>query len=192
MRNLGGIFILLLLVVAIVGGFSSVYFFTQLETDRSDLVEAQTEIGKLRDLVNELQESPIGGRRAPSEDSSRSAARTVATFGQLTKDGAKMSPSGTMILAAPIDDIGVGSPIAIAGRAIAFESTINVRVRDGRGETLVEAAAMTDAPDVGRFGDFTVELEFDKPSTSSGTVEIFEYSARDGAEINKVSVSVGF
>ena len=183
---------MLFLVIALVGGFSSVYFFTRLETERSDFVEAQAEIGKLRELVNELQEASSGKERVASEDTSRSAAGIEVLFGHVTEDGEKMSPSGAMILSAPVDDTKVGSPISITGRAIAFESTINVRVRDGNEEILVEAAAMTDAPDAGRFGDFAVELEFDKPTTTSGTVEVFEYSARGGSEINKVSVSVGF
>ncbi len=192
MRNLGGIFVLLLLVIALVGGFSSVYFFTRLETERSDFVEAQAEVGKLRELVNELQEVSSGNERVAGEDTSGSIAGVEALFGQVTEDGEKISSSGTMILIAPVDDAKVGSPIAVTGRAIAFESTINVRVLGGNKETLVEAAAITDAPDAGRFGDFAVELEFDKAMTSSGTVEVFEYSARNGSEINKVSVSVGF
>ncbi len=191
MRNLGGIFVLLLLVIALVGGFSSVYFFTRLETERSDFVEAQAEVGKLRELVNELQEVSSGNERVAGEDTSRSPTGVEALFGEVTEDGEKISSSGTMILIAPVDDTKVGSPIAVTGRAIAFESTINVRVLDGNGEILVEASAITDAPDAGSFGDFAVELEFDQPTTSSGTVEVFEYSARAGSEINKVSVSVG-
>ncbi len=148
---------LVALIIGITGGLAGVYYFTQLETEKSKLIELRAEVRTLRALL----------------------------------DGVSIS-APAMILLAPVDNTSVTSPLMVTGRAIAFESTVNARVLDGTGLVLAEASGRTDAVDVGVFGDFAIELEFDPPTTTSGTVAVFEYSARDGSMINEDSATIVF
>lgn len=86
----------------------------------------------------------------------------------------------------------VSPSTAIKGEARVFENSFAYRVLDSNGKKLLEGHAMADAPDVGQFGPFDVTIEFSTPSSGTGTIEVFEYSAKDGSEINKVVVPVVF
>lgn len=83
------------------------------------------------------------------------------------------------------------SSFKVTGRAIAFENVVTVRVTDGNGFQLLEKSVSTKAPDTGEFGDFSITLNV-ITNSDSGTIEVFEYSAKDGSEINKVSVPINF
>lgn len=83
-------------------------------------------------------------------------------------------------------------PLVIKGEARVFESTFNYRLRDEDGSVLVESFGMTDAPDVGQFGPFEVSVRYPTPKGRKGMLEVFEYSAKDGSEINMVRIPVRF
>jgi hypothetical protein len=57
---------------------------------------------------------------------------------------------------------------------------------------LAEGHAMTDAPDVGQFGSFTLSVNYDEPTVPGGVVEVFSYSAKDGSEQDMVRIPVVF
>ncbi|HLC70000.1 MAG TPA: Gmad2 immunoglobulin-like domain-containing protein [Patescibacteria group bacterium] len=90
----------------------------------------------------------------------------------------------------PGDEIGL--PVTIKGEARVFENTFNYRIKDKNGKILWESFGMTEAPDAGIFGAFTVETNYSKPATEEGTIEVFEYSPKDGGEENMVIVPVRF
>ncbi len=92
----------------------------------------------------------------------------------------------------PMENQEVGLPLVIKGEARVFENTFNYRIKDSTGKVLWESFGMTEAEDAGIFGDFTVQANYSKPGTAQGVVEVFEYSAKDGAEVNKVTVPVRF
>lgn len=97
-----------------------------------------------------------------------------------------------IIVAEPVAGDVVGLPLVITGQARVFENVFQYRVRDDAGVVLAEGHAMADAPDIGTFGPFTLSLNYDEPTTSTGLVEVFSYSARDGSEENMVSIPVSF
>lgn len=97
-----------------------------------------------------------------------------------------------IIIARPVAGDTVGFPLIITGQARVFENVFHYRVRDDAGVALVEGYALADAPDMGIFGPFTLSLNYDEPTTSTGVVEVFSYSARDGSEENLVSIPVTF
>ncbi|MFH1193019.1 MAG: Gmad2 immunoglobulin-like domain-containing protein [Candidatus Jorgensenbacteria bacterium] len=114
------------------------------------------------------------------------------------------SANANVIVTSPQPGDTVGFPLIIAGKARVFENTFNYRVRDEE-TILYESNAMTDAPDAGILGDgstsltilslpkdFSLSVNYPAPQTARGTVEVFEYSAKDGEEINKVSVPIVF
>src|SRR3989338_4757467 len=88
----------------------------------------------------------------------------------------------------------VGLPLVIEGEARVFEATFAYRIKDGDGSLLLERHAMTDAGtgDIGEFRPFKVTINYSVPKFDSGSVEVFEYSAKDGTEINKVVVAIKF
>jgi cytoskeletal protein RodZ len=89
-------------------------------------------------------------------------------------------------------DALVSSPMLVRGEARVFENNVSLRLTDADGEILAETFATAEAPDIGQFGPFQISLSFSRPTTSTGTLEVFEASARDGSEINKVTIPVRF
>ena len=84
----------------------------------------------------------------------------------------------------------VGQVFVVSGKARVFENSLIVRVKVDA-KTVYEEPVMADAPDVGTFGDFSheVRLPFDKVRGESYIMlEAFQYSAKDGSEIDKFTV----
>ncbi|HAZ17114.1 MAG: hypothetical protein A3H59_01320 [Candidatus Jacksonbacteria bacterium RIFCSPLOWO2_02_FULL_43_9] len=92
----------------------------------------------------------------------------------------------------PVPFAKVGLPITIKGEARTFESTVNIRLTNSDKSILTEDIAMAQVPDSGIFGPFSIELSYPKPKTNQGFVEVFEYSAKDGAEISKITIPITF
>lgn len=82
--------------------------------------------------------------------------------------------------------------VVISGQARTFESNVLYRVKDSSGKVLALGNTTATAPDSGQFGPFQVSVPFSAPSTTSGTVEVYEGSGKDGSEINKVTIRVTF
>lgn len=86
----------------------------------------------------------------------------------------------------------ISGQVVIAGEARTFESNVLYRVKDSSGKVLAFGNTTATAPDTGQFGPFQVTVAFSPPASSSGTVEVYEGSAKDGSEINKVTIPVLF
>lgn len=85
----------------------------------------------------------------------------------------------------------VSSPLKVTGTARVFEATVNLRVLDKDGNKLAETHTMATAGAPER-GLFEATIEFPKPSSAQGYVEVFWYSPKDGSELDKVRVPVKF
>lgn len=103
-----------------------------------------------------------------------------------------MSASGNVEVTSPDVGESIGLPLMVTGRARVFESTLNYRLLDADETVLAEGYVMTNALDVGEFGDFTIITSYAAPSGVAGTLEVFDYSAKDGSVIDLVRVSVVF
>ena len=96
-------------------------------------------------------------------------------------------------VSSPKKDAVVSSPLKITGEARVFENTFVVRLRDASGKTLVEEPKMTDPGEgMGYFNPFQVEVSYSTPKTAAGTIEVFQYSPKDGAEVDKVIIPIKF
>ena len=85
----------------------------------------------------------------------------------------------------------VDDPIGIAGVGTGFEGTLQVRVRDHRGNELAHKHFM--AGGTGIWGNFLLRLDVPNiPDNPHGTLEVYEISAEDGSEINKRVVRIVF
>ena len=86
----------------------------------------------------------------------------------------------------------IGLPLVIRGQARVFENVFNYRLRDADGSVLIEGHGMATSPGMGFFGPFNIEVNYPEPREKNGTVEVFNYSAKDGSEENKVTVPISF
>ncbi len=92
----------------------------------------------------------------------------------------------------PVANDLVSSPFTVTGQARVFESQFSYRLRDADGSILAQGSAHADAPDVGQFGAFKIDVTFPKPKGSHGLLEVFDYSARDGSQIDTVAIPLTF
>lgn len=96
----------------------------------------------------------------------------------------------------PHADAKVGREFSITGIARTFENNILVRVVNAEtGILYFRNFTTSNAPDVGRYGEYEFKVALKDTTLQDGTalrIEVFEESAKDGSEINKVAVSVLF
>jgi nucleoid-associated protein YgaU len=71
-----------------------------------------------------------------------------------------------------------------------FEAVFAARVRDANGVELAQVSIM--AGGTGIWGNFHTTLATGIPGTPQGVLEVYENSAADGSEINKVVVPITF
>lgn len=116
---------------------------------------------------------------------------SVQTPGQNTAQPA-VSASGSIKVTSPLAGATVGLPLEIKGEARVFENVVNWRLKDAKGNVLVESFGEAQSPDVGEFGPFTISSSYPKPTTANGVVEVFVYSAKDGSETDTVAIPVRF
>jgi hypothetical protein len=102
------------------------------------------------------------------------------------------SESKNITVFKPLPNDALLNTIIIKGEARVFENVFSYRIVDSKGMKLAEGHAMANAPDVGQFGPFQVEVQIPKASSPTGFVEVFSNSAKDGSEIDMVKIPVYF
>lgn len=90
---------------------------------------------------------------------------------------------------APVKDQVISSPVKISGSARVFEAVVSYRLRDANGTVIAQGNTMASEGAPGR-GDFSGELAFKVNGPGTGQIEVFEASAKDGSDINKVIIPV--
>jgi hypothetical protein len=83
----------------------------------------------------------------------------------------------------------VFSPVRVSGTANVFEGTVNVRILDSNGHELARTFT-TATCGSGCRGDYSVSIKYQVDHQQSGTVEVLDYSARDGSPENVVDIPV--
>ncbi len=81
----------------------------------------------------------------------------------------------------------VRSPLRVTGTANTFEAMFMVRLSTADGSVLSEQAAMATSGS-GTRGSFDVTIAFSVPQPTDGVLRLWEYSAKDGSEINIVEI----
>jgi len=82
------------------------------------------------------------------------------------------------------------SPFKITGQARVFESQFNYRLKDLSGKVLAEGTGHANAPDMGQFGRFDIDVNYTNTSDTDADLEVFDFFAKDGSEIDMVSIPV--
>ena len=100
---------------------------------------------------------------------------------------------GDLLPAIVVDEPHVGTttqtPLTISGTADVFEATVSVRVLDATGKTIARTFA-TATCGTGCRGDFSASVSYVVKEAQTGTVEVFEVSAKDGRRTHVVAVPV--
>lgn len=102
------------------------------------------------------------------------------------------STSGNMKLLSPESNSKVKSPLIIKGEALVFENQLSYQLFDEDGSVLAEGSGYANSPDMGEFGEFEIKIDFPEPKGNSGSLEVFDYSAKDGSKIDVVKIPVTF
>jgi nucleoid-associated protein YgaU len=85
----------------------------------------------------------------------------------------------------------VDDPVEIAGVGTGFEGTLQARLRNHAGAEI--AQRHFSAGGTGIWGNFFFRIDVPSvPSRPRGTLEVFEFSAEDGSEINKRVIPIVF
>jgi hypothetical protein len=124
-------------------------------------------------------------------------------FKPLTRTGGAPAPATIDIVTppAPVLNITVSSPkpnavvrtpLMIKGTARVFEGEVSWRLKDMDGTVLAVGHTTAAAADVGQFGPYSATSAFTAPKGAIGMLEVFDISAKDGSEIDRVVVPVRF
>ena len=85
----------------------------------------------------------------------------------------------------------VDDPVKLSGVGTGFEATFAARVRDADGTELTLVSIM--AGGTGIWANFHELIALPAaPSTPQGPLEVFEFSAKDGSEVDKVTIPITF
>ncbi len=84
----------------------------------------------------------------------------------------------------------VSSPLTISGQASVFEAVLDYRLKDSKNNVLAQGRTLT--AEGFAMSPFSKSVDFSRPRTDAGTLEIFAISPKDGSEINKISLPVFF
>lgn len=91
----------------------------------------------------------------------------------------------------PLSGDIVKSGFVVKGNARVFENVVSIRLMDSLGGILSQTTTLANAPDAGKFGPFDKTMIF-QTDDISGTLEIYQSSAKDGSEIDKVTIPLLF
>ncbi len=123
----------------------------------------------------ELLDGPL-----PESDTTKPA-ESDATATVTAEPELELGPSGT-ITSPPFGAILVDHVLVSGSAEGVFENFVLVRVELADGEVLGEAGATTNAADIGEMGQYTVDVTFrNPPTTTEGRVALYNESARDGS-----------
>jgi hypothetical protein len=97
-----------------------------------------------------------------------------------------------IVVFSPVPNQEVSGMISLSGKARVFESQLNTRLIINN-QKILEENITANAPDMGLFGDFSKEITIPQSANQDNlvaTLEVFDYSAKDGSEIDKVIIPV--
>lgn len=118
---------------------------------------------------------------------------TISMPGQEDVENKTITPAASrnIEVLSPLTGDKVKSGFVVKGNARTFESTVNIRLSDSSGNVIMETFTTAKAPDVGQFGPFEELINF-STDDQMGQLEVFQYSAKDGSEIDKVTIPLQF
>lgn len=106
--------------------------------------------------------------------------------------GAQTSKDGFISVSLPLPNEKITNPVVIRGSANTFEANVQIIIKDSNGVSLGSDFTIAEREDIGLCGPFVATIAFDQSGTSSGVIEIFDQSPKDGSKVGLVSIPVNF
>lgn len=97
------------------------------------------------------------------------------------------NPSTNISVNSPKSNQTVSVPFVVSGSARVFENTINYRLLDSSGNEELEGSAIANTADSGQFDSFSFTIS-GVNTKGKASLQVFDYSAKDGSEIDKVTI----
>ena len=144
----------------------------------AQVVYTLTQFPNVRSVVFEMEGKPVealGGEGL------------VLTKPQSRADWEALTPA--ILVEDPLPGDAVTSPFHVTGTANTFEATFIVTLIDSKGAKVYEQPAMATSG-TGTRGTFDVTLSFTGAASGTGTLRVWESSAKDGSPINVVEIPV--
>lgn len=116
------------------------------------------------------------------------------SFDQVSVDSSEVITSEVplgnkdIMVSSPQKDQKVASPLVVEGMARAFEGTVQITLRNERGEVVGRSFATAQQPEIDQPGPFIRAVAFDAQPGERLTLEVYESSAADGLPIHMVKV----
>ncbi len=114
----------------------------------------------------------------------------VSSAGSQSSDDTQASVN--IIVTSPLEGQLVGKSFKITGEARVFENTVRYRVSGENDAVLIDTYTTANSLDIGQFGPFEITVDASAVSGKEGVIEVFQDSAQDGSEIDKVTIHVRF
>ena len=97
----------------------------------------------------------------------------------------------------PRNNDAVGRTFIVQGKARVFENVVSYRVKSQKaGNTIVQGTTMANSPDTGQFGDYTIKVtipeDYVLATNDILALEVYQASAKDGSDIDKVTIPLRF
>lgn len=102
------------------------------------------------------------------------------------------TPQGNITVTAPAPGAKVSNPFLVRGEARTFEQNVQWRLSTATGRELAKGFTTATAEDIGQFGPYGFTVSIPEGAPADLILEVFESSARDGAEINTVTVPLRY
>jgi len=141
---------------------------------------------------NHSAPAPTTGCGEIAKKAANQAQKTEADNQEKKAETGNNAEEKNIIVDFPKANEAVGLPITIKGKARVFENTFNYRIKDSDDRILLENYITVEGADIGEFGPFEASFNYLEPKGKEGKIEVFEYSAKDGSEINEVEIPVIF
>lgn len=113
-----------------------------------------------------------------------------ATDTPVASASVSIGTQANIIVQSPTAHAVVSNPITVSGKARVFEGTFQYALRDPEGNVLFRAVGLASVPDSQGYRNFSVKIPLNVGTPRDLTIEVFEYSAKDGSIINLVQVPV--
>jgi hypothetical protein len=94
-----------------------------------------------------------------------------------------------ILVESPVIGARVSSPVTVTGTADVFEATVTVRILDENGREIARTFT-TATCGTGCRGTFSIAVSYHLPHEQAGTIEVLDYSAKDGSPENVQDIPV--
>ena len=99
-------------------------------------------------------------------------------------------PGQNIAVFSPAAGSEITLPFTFTGQARVFENSFLYRLKDKTGKIIASGTAYANSADMGQFGDFSITVAglTARPADAAVRLEVYDASAKDGSEIDLVSV----